>query len=258
VNRSRRRRSALRALLPLLATAGLLAGCASAAHPATTAAALGHTPATVAPTAPPAPPPFDMHAHSTTDPTSEWVIVNKRHPLVPIDYAPGDLVDPAMQNVNGQPVRAVMVPALTAMLAAARSGAGLQFQLQSGYRGYATQLAVYRRNVAAYGRASAEADTARPGFSEHQTGLAVDLSALPAKCSLDACFAGTAQGKWLAANAWRYGFLLRYPADKEQVTGYTFEPWHYRFIGTDLAAEMHRRGAETLEEFFGVTGGPSY
>lgn len=196
-----------------------------------------------------------MNAHSTTDPTSIWVVVNKRHPLNPVDYAPGDLVNPELHNVNGQPVRAEAATALSRMLAGARQSAGLQFQLQSGYRSYATQVAVYNQNVAAHGRASADTDTARPGFSEHQTGLVVDLSALPANCSLDACFATTAQGTWLAANAWKYGFLLRYPSDKEQITGYTFEPWHYRYIGTDLSAEMHRRGVETLEEFFGISGG---
>lgn len=196
-----------------------------------------------------------MNAHSRIDPASIWVIVNKKHPLIPVDYAPSDLVDPDIHNVNGQPVRAEAATALSRMLAAARQTAGLRFQLQSGYRSYSTQVAVYNQNVAAYGRASADTDTARPGFSEHQTGLVVDLSALPANCSLDACFAGTAQGTWLAANAWQYGFLLRYPSDKEQVTGYTFEPWHYRYIGTELAAEMHRRGVETLEEFFGITGG---
>lgn len=199
-----------------------------------------------------------MYAHSIDDPSSYWVVVNKQRPLNPIAYAPSDLVYPAMHNVNGQPVRVAVATALATMLAAARQSAGLQFQLQSGYRAYGIQVKVYNQNVLDHGRASADTDTARPGYSEHQTGLAVDLSALPAACTLDACFADTAQGRWLAANAWQYGFLLRYPADKEAITGFTFEPWHYRFVGTDLAAEMHRRGVSTLEEFFGVTGGPSY
>jgi D-alanyl-D-alanine carboxypeptidase len=81
---------------------------------------------------------------------------------------------------------------------------------------------------------------------------------VPANCSLDACFGTTPQGQWLAANAWRFGFLLRYPADKVDVTGYTYEPWHFRYIGVDLATEMHNTGVTTLEEFFGVPGGTVY
>jgi hypothetical protein len=100
--------------------------------------------------------------------------------------------------------------------------------------------------------------TAPPGHSEHQTGLAVDISAIPPICSLDACFAQTPHGQWLAANAWRFGFVLRYPADKVAVTGFTFEPWHFRYIGVPLATEMHISGVKTLEEFFGLAGGTKY
>jgi Tol biopolymer transport system component len=65
-------------------------------------------------------------------------------------------------------------------------------------------------------------------------------------------------GQWLAANAWQYGFLLRYPSGLTPITGYAFEPWHYRFIGTELAAEMHLTGVQTLEEFFGLPAAPDY
>ncbi|WP_256030775.1 M15 family metallopeptidase [Leifsonia xyli] len=99
---------------------------------------------------------------------------------------------------------------------------------------------------------------ARPGHSEHQTGFAVDISAVPAQCSLSACFAQTPQGEWLAANAWRFGFLLRYPEDKVAVTGFMFEPWHYRYIGVPLATHLHATGVTTLEEFFGLPSGTGF
>jgi zinc D-Ala-D-Ala carboxypeptidase len=98
--------------------------------------------------------------------------------------------------------------------------------------------------------------TAPPGRSEHQTGLAIDIGSESGYCSLAECFADTPEGQWLAANAWRFGFLLRYPADKIDITGYTFEPWHYRYIGVDLSTEMHERGVTTLEEFFGLPAAP--
>lgn len=201
---------------------------------------------------------FDKAALSIDDPASIWVVVNKARGLHPIDYVPADLVYPDVPNLNGQPMRRDVATALTAMFAAGRTEAGLRFSVQSAYRSYDTQVAVYRQDVNAHGRAYADTDTARPGHSEHQTGLAVDISAVPASCSLDACFGKTPQGVWLAANAWRFGFLLRYPADKVAVTGFTYEPWHFRFIGTALATQMHEKASTTLEEFFGVPGGTEY
>jgi D-alanyl-D-alanine carboxypeptidase len=77
-------------------------------------------------------------------------------------------------------------------------------------------------------------------------------------CALQACFADTPQGLWLAANAWKYGFMLRYPNGKTPITGYEFEPWHYRYVGLELAAELHTTGIQTLEEFFGLPPAPTY
>jgi len=81
---------------------------------------------------------------------------------------------------------------------------------------------------------------------------------VPNTCALDQCFADTDQGKWLAANAYKYGFIIRYTADKESTTGYEYEPWHIRYVGTALSTELHTKNVETLEEFFGITGGSSY
>ncbi|MGJ4845828.1 M15 family metallopeptidase [Leifsonia sp. Le1] len=201
---------------------------------------------------------FDKAAQSIDDPASTWVVANKPRGLKPPEYVPGDLVYPDVTYVNRQPMRQEVATALVAMFAAGKAEAGLEFSVQSAYRSYESQVRVYNDDVARNGQAYADTDTARPGHSEHQTGLAVDISAVPAKCSLAACFAQTPQGEWLAANAWRFGFLLRYPADKVPVTGFTFEPWHFRYIGAPLAAQLHATGVTTLEEFFGVPGGTTY
>jgi len=203
-------------------------------------------------------PVFDKNALSIDDPSSIWVVANKSRALNPPTFVPPDLVYPDVTYVNHQPMRQATADALVAMLAAGAQEAGLHFSVQSAYRSYDTQVSVYNADVAANGQAYADTDTARPGTSEHQTGLAVDISAVPANCSLAACFGTTPQGQWLAANAWRFGFLLRYPADKVAVTGYTYEPWHFRYIGVELATEMHNTSITTLEEFFGVPGGSVY
>ncbi|HEY0247296.1 MAG TPA: M15 family metallopeptidase [Gryllotalpicola sp.] len=260
----------------------LLAGCTpEAARPVRTADASGGGPTTVrlapggsaratppasASPAPPADatptptstPAFDKTANSTTDPHSLWVVVNKKHALTPVDYAPTDLVYPPAPNINGQPLRKPAADALAAMFAAGKSEQGLSFSIQSGYRSYSVQVAVYNQSVASNGQAVADNLTARPGTSEHQTGLAVDISAVPAQYSLQEAFSTTPHAKWLAANAWRFGFLLRYPSDKVAVTGYSFEPWHFRYLGVPLATELHNTHVETLEEFFGIPGGVNY
>jgi zinc D-Ala-D-Ala carboxypeptidase len=201
---------------------------------------------------------FDRAAQSIDDPASTWVVVNKARPLNPIGFVPPSLVYPAVAYVNQQPMRPEVAQALVSMFRAGKAEAGLDFSVQSAYRSFESQTNVYDDDVARHGQPYADTDTARPGHSEHQTGLAVDISAVPATCSLDACFAQTPQGEWLAANAWRFGFLLRYPADKVAVTGFTFEPWHYRYVGVPLATELHTTGVTTLEEFFGVPGGTEY
>jgi D-alanyl-D-alanine carboxypeptidase len=201
---------------------------------------------------------FDAALQSRDDPASSWVVVNKSRELHPVSYAPGDLVFPDVTYVNRQPMREPTARALVALFRAGKTEAGLDFSVQSAYRSFESQQRVYDDDIAQHGLAFADADTARPGHSEHQTGMAVDISAVPARCSLDACFATTPQGQWLAANAWRFGFLLRYPADKVAVTGFTFEPWHFRYVGVPLSTRMHTIGTTTLEEFFGLPGGQVY
>jgi D-alanyl-D-alanine carboxypeptidase len=191
---------------------------------------------------------FNKQQYSVTDPNSPWVVVNKKHPLNPKTYAPTDLTAVG----GGQYMRAEAARALTRMVADAKV-AGYVLTPASGYRSYDTQVSVYNNEVKAYGKAVADSESARPGYSEHQSGWAIDLSS--GGCNISDCFGDTPGGKWATANAYKYGFLLRYPADKVDITGYRHETWHFRYIGTKLSTELHRRSVHTLEEFFGIAGG---
>lgn len=206
-------------------------------------------------------PSFNKKQHSLTDPTSIWVIVNKKTPLNPQDYVPDDLVTPDLPlrvpgNVSMQ-MRQVTADALTKLFAAAAAD-GAPMMVSSGYRPYTYQVTLYNGYVKTQGQAVADTQSARPGYSEHQTGLAVDVEPKDQTCDVDECFADTPAGKWVAANAYKYGFVIRYPKGDDAITGYTYEPWHLRYVGVDLATEMHTEGVSTLERFFGLPDAPDY
>ncbi|WP_036509003.1 M15 family metallopeptidase [Nocardioides sp. URHA0020] len=228
----------------LLATA-----CSSSGHPAPAPGAVGSTPAAmrVETSAQPRPA-FDRTRHSTSDPRSIWVVVNKKHPI-DAGYRP------QIDLVRGYQVAAPAAAALTRLLDDS-DVLGLGFKIASAYRSYGYQADVYSGVVESSGRPAADRVSARPGHSEHQTGLAVDLVAPddPA-CDFDACFAGTPGGRWLAREAWRYGFVVRYRPGSATVTGYSPEPWHLRYVGRALATELRRTRTDTLEVFFDITGG---
>jgi D-alanyl-D-alanine carboxypeptidase len=179
------------------------------------------------------------------------VVVNKQNPLRPASFAPTDLTSIG----NGQLARAETARSLTTLLQAAQTQGHTVYVL-SGYRSYATQSAVYNNYVRNDGQANADTYSARPGHSEHQTGLAVDVG--NGTCNLLACFGNTEAGKWLNSNAHRYGFIIRYPSGKQKTTGYQYEPWHLRYVGIELATEMQAKNIQTLEEFFGIPGGTTY
>ncbi len=201
------------------------------------------------PTPTPTPTPtFEASKYSLTDPTSPWVIVNKLNPLQPVDYAP-ELRVVNVPYVYEPRMRPEAADAIERMFAAFTAETGLEMQSQSAYRSYQTQVGVYQGN---------DTLTARPGYSEHQTGWVMDISAKPLNCALQICFGQTPQGQWLAAHAYEYGFVIRYPDGKTDVTGYQYEPWHVRYVGVELATEMHETGVSTLEEFFGWPPAPNY
>ena len=159
------------------------------------------------------------------------LIVNKTY-SVPAGYSPGDLTPECAEAF--------------ARLRTAAAAEGLNIFLLSGYRSYETQTNLYNRYCAQDGRAAADTYSARPGHSEHQTGLAIDVN------SLSHTFADTPEGKWLAENAHRFGFIIRYAYAKESVTGYAYEPWHIRYLGEGWAQAVYESGL-CLEEFFGIT-----
>ena len=221
------------------------------------------TPVTAAPEpAAPSPAGFDRSANSIDDPLSPWVIVDKLRPVRDgADYSPPDLVDlPAdMPNPNGYQLRDAAATALEDMFHAAKNEIGVQLVAQSGYRSYSVQVKAYDYYVNSLGVAGADLTSARPGYSEHQTGFAMDILDTVSGCSTDGrCFAGTAAYAWLQANAYRFGYVLRYPDGGTPVTGYEFEPWHWRWVGVPLATELHTDGIPTLEEFFGLPAAPDY
>lgn len=158
------------------------------------------------------------------------LIVNKTYSL-PADYAPG--VDASAQAAFDE-------------MQAAAAEEGLNLYISSGYRSYDYQAGLYQRYVDRDGKTEADRYSARPGHSEHQTGLAFDLN------TIDNSFANTAEGKWVARNCYKYGFIIRYPSDKEDVTGYMWEPWHIRYLGKDTAQAVYDSGL-CLEEYLGIT-----
>lgn len=178
--------------------------------------------------------------------TSLTVVVNKKHKL-PENYVPTTV------SVAGGKMRQEAATELQKLLDAANSS-GNNLKIISSYRSYLTQVSTYNGYVNQYGQAQADTFSARPGHSEHQTGLAVDLGNTDGSCALEICFANTLGGEWLAVNAENYGFIIRYPEGKETDTGYQFEPWHLRFVGIDTAKAIVASG-KTLDQYFDVIAG---
>lgn len=186
-----------------------------------------------------------------SSPESLRCMVNKMRPFAQIDWEPNDLVD-----FEGQQLRAEAARAARTMMDAAKAE-GVTLTVSSAYRSYAVQQQTYQHWVSVNGQRLADQLSARPGYSEHQTGLAIDFSS-PEGCRLEECYEDTRAGRWLAKNAPNYGFILRFPKGQQAITGYLFEPWHYRYLGKDLAAQYTVSGAGTLEEFLGTGAAPDY
>ena len=204
---------------------------------------------------------YNKKQFSTSDPASIWIVVNKQRPLNPTNYVPADLVTPnvplRVPGNDSMQLRRETAAALEKMFAAAKTE-GLDLMLSSGYRSYQFQVTLYGGYVKNSSVAEADKTSARPGYSEHQTGLAADIEPTAKNCDVDVCFAATPEGTWLAANAYKYGFIIRYTKDKVPVTGYSYEPWHIRYVGTDLSNELRKQNITTLEEFFGLSSAPDY
>ena len=189
-----------------------------------------------------------------SDPYSLLVVANKKYAL---DYyfEPTDL---RVVNATGNRthyLRDCAASALESMFAAAAQE-GITLVTCSSYRSASYQASLYNNYVAMYGTATADTISARPGYSDHQTGLAADIGDHDQATVFTQAMENTVEGQWLYAHAHEYGFILRYPKGKEWITGYSFEPWHYRYVGVDYATAIYNVSPDcTLEEYFGIEGG---
>lgn len=190
-------------------------------------------------------------AKATVKAPAALMLVNKKHSLSE-GYVPKGLTAPKVPSLNRSKTK--MTPeaarALEALFAKAKRD-NIKLTAVSGYRSYERQKAIFASNTGKYGSAEAANQfSARAGQSEHQTGLAMDLSSPSVNFTLTQSFAKTKEGKWLKENAAAFGFIIRYQKGKEQITGYQFEPWHIRYVGKAAALEIAGRNI-TLEEYLG-------
>jgi D-alanyl-D-alanine carboxypeptidase len=162
-------------------------------------------------------------------------------------YEPTDLIDLNIEkllytNAPGIKLRSEAADALAIMLKNLKSETGKDVVIASGYRSYNVQFRTYVEWVRQLGLEEADTLSARAGYSEHQLGTAVDFMSQDSGFDFTEAFDATVAGQWLVANAHNYGFVLSYPKDMVSETGYAYEPWHYRYIGLDLAAEYKESG----------------
>lgn len=186
-----------------------------------------------------------------TDDDHIWRLVNKSHPFSDLHYRPANLqlatvASRTDKSTDERSVRADIMPAVEALFASAEQ-AGFDLQIGSGWRSYEQQNIYYSNYSRLYGQESADTFSAKPGYSEHQTGLVMDLATTDHNCYLEECFGETGAGKWLAEHSYKYGFILRYPRGKDGITDFIYEPWHFRYVGEDLARALKESGL-TLDE----------
>lgn len=169
------------------------------------------------------------------------VIANKTYSL-PSNFAPNNLV-----AINGYIKVVDYVKDAFLSLSSDAKAIGLNIYASSGYRSYSNQKYIYENYVSMDGKENADRYSARAGYSEHQTGLAIDVN------TIDMTFDNTSESVWLRENAYKYGFIIRYPKGKEEITGYMYEPWHIRYVGKELSNKLYKDGSYiTLEEYYGI------
>ncbi|AXN37237.1 D-alanyl-D-alanine carboxypeptidase family protein [Peribacillus butanolivorans] len=185
-------------------------------------------------------------------PESIPVLVNKKNKL-PENYVPKDLVYTSIpftfkEKTEKRKMRSEAAVAISKLFTESKKQ-GVSLLGVSAYRSHATQVALFDSYVKRDGYAKAITYSALPGTSEHETGLAIDVTGGNGKCAAQDCFGGTKEAKWLQAHADDYGFIIRYPKGKESVTGYKYEPWHLRYVGKSIAQTIMSQGI-TLEEYY--------
>jgi D-alanyl-D-alanine carboxypeptidase len=184
---------------------------------------------------------------ASADPASLSVLITKNRGISPRDWEPPRLIRPDVASLGGNDrLRPVAAHALERLAEDARRVTGKRLVLASGFRSYDYQARLHARYVGRAGKA-AETFSAHAGHSEHQLGLAADVTQAGTPYTR---FGETRLGRWVARHAWRYGFVVRYPAGGQERTGYRPEPWHLRYVGPSLSAYLHGTGIATLEEAF--------
>ena len=179
-----------------------------------------------------------------TDTNKDTLMLVNKYNYLSSSYVPKDLetIDANYSRGVNNKLRHVAKVAFEKMAAAAKLNNIIIFN-QSAYRSYQSQVTIYNRSVASYGVEESDKTSARPGNSEHQTGLTLDIN------SVDNSFKNTSEYQWLIKNSYKYGFILRYPENKEEITGYAYEPWHYRYVGLDAASKINEEGI-TFDEYY--------
>lgn len=187
----------------------------------------------------------------TTDDGSVMVLVNKTYG-VSEDYEPTDMVDVdgSLSTNQGLAVKREAYEAYLAMLKDARKE-GLNFSICSAYRSYEVQKSIYEQSLETNGEEYTKTMFAYPGQSEHHTGYAIDVTSASMNWGLSQDFTDYPDGAWITEHCSQYGFIIRYPKGKEDITGYVYEPWHIRYVGIDAAREITEKGI-TFEEYLGV------
>lgn len=204
--------------------------------------------------------PFIPATKMDLDPSSITVFVNKEYAL-PKSYRPEKLVTPnVLFNLITYDERTLMRPeaaeALEKLFEAAKQDGIILYGI-SGFRSYERQYKIFTNNIVNKGKKYTLRYSAVPGTSEHQTGLAIDVSSESLNFRLTSGFASSQEGIWLAKNAFNYGYIIRYTEDSEKITGYAYEPWHIRYVGKALALYLHDNDM-TLEEYYRYTPSPGF
>ena len=184
------------------------------------------------------------------DPTDVLILVNKQNkaPTVPVTLVKPNVTPTKPSVAENIYMRPEAARALEALFARAAED-GITLYATSGFRSYATQKAIFDRKAAERGEQAANRSVAKPGYSEHQTGLAMDIEGeTTLGTGLTAAFGESPEGIWVAEHCHEYGFIIRYPEDKTSITGYIYEPWHIRYVGVEAATEITQLGV-TFEEY---------
>ena len=196
--------------------------------------------------------PLQKGLQTLAEPENISVLVNKQYSL-PEDFQPNDLVYPDVKFIFQEKTEKRMMRSEAAKALQRMFDDALMQNMHlagvSAYRSYKTQQSLFNNYVQKDGLEKAKTYSALPGTSEHETGLAIDVTTADGICAAKSCFGDTAEAKWLAEHSNEYGFIIRYPKGKESITGYKYEPWHIRYVGVDVATELFKNNL-TLEEYY--------